>query len=152
MLAKIVKQWQFYRLIFLKNIYVNTVVVKSLSHVQLFETLWTVAHQASLSFTMSRSLLKLFSIEWMMLSNYLTLCRPFLLLPSIFAIVRVFSNQSALCQSIGSASASVLAMNIQGSFLLGLTGLFSLQSQGLSRVFSSPTIWKHQFFGTQHTH
>ena len=152
-LAKNVKQWQFYCLIFLKNIYVNTVVVKSLSHVRLFETPWTIAQKASLSFTMSRSLLRLVSIEWMMLSNYLALCRPPLLLPSIFATVKVFSNESALCWSIGaSASASVLAMNIQGSFPLGLTGLFSLQSKGLSRVFSSPTIWKHQFFGTQHTH
>ena len=72
-------------------------VVKSLSHVRLFETPWTVAQKTSLSFTMSRSLLRLVSIEWMMLSNYLALCRPPLLLPSIFATVRVFSNESALC-------------------------------------------------------
>ena len=56
------------------------------------------------------------------------------------------------CQSIGaSASASVLSMNIQGRFLLGLTDLISLQSKGLSRVFSGSTVWKHQFFGTQPT-
>ena len=70
--------------------------VQSLSHVQLFVTPQTAAHQASLSITNSRSLLKLVSIESMMPSNYLILCRPFLLLPSIFPSIRVFSNESAL--------------------------------------------------------
>ena len=58
---------------------------------------WTAARQASLSFTISRSLLKLMSIESMMPSNHLILCRPLLLLPSIFPSIRVFSNESALC-------------------------------------------------------
>jgi len=71
------------------------VVVKSLSHVQLFATPWTAAHQASLSFTVSRSLLKLMSIESVMPTNHLVLCHP--LLPSIFPSIRVFSNESALC-------------------------------------------------------
>ena len=85
-----------------------------------------------------------------MLSNHLTLCSPLLLLPSVFPSFRVFSNELALHtggQGTGaSASASVLPMNIQVWFPLGLIGLISLQSRGLSRVFSSTTIWKHQFF------
>ena len=64
--------------------------------VRLFATLWTAACQTSLSFTVSQSLLKLISIESVMLSNYLTLCHPLLLLPSIFPNIRVFSNESAL--------------------------------------------------------
>ena len=68
-----------------------------LSGVQLFATPWTAAHQASLSLTISRSLLKFMSIESVMLSNHLILCRPLLLLPSIFPRIRVFSNESALC-------------------------------------------------------
>ena len=64
--------------------------------VQLFVTPWTAAHQASLSFTISQSLLKFMSIESVMLSNHLILCHPLLLLPSVFPIIRVFSNESAL--------------------------------------------------------
>ena len=112
----------------------------------------TAACQASLSFTMSQSLLKLMSIEWCH-PTHLILCRPLLLLPSIFHSIRsllvswLFTSGS---QSIGaSASASVLPMNIHGWFPLGLTGFISLLSKGLSGVFSSTTIWKHQFFGTQ---
>ena len=73
-----------------------SVAVQSLSHVQLFETPWTVAHQASLSFTISRSLVKFMSIESVMLSNHLILCCPLLLLPSIFPSIRVFSNELVL--------------------------------------------------------
>ena len=69
----------------------------SLSHVQLFTTPWIPASQASLSITNSRSLLKLMSIESVMTSSHLILCRPLLLLPSIFPSIRVFSNESALC-------------------------------------------------------
>ena len=86
-------------------------------------------------------------------SNHLILFCPFLLPPSIFPSIRVFSNESVLrirCQSIGvSASSSVLPMNVQRWFPLGLTCLISLQSRGLSWVCSSTTVWKHQFFGTQ---
>ena len=71
--------------------------VQLLSRVWLFETPWTAAHQASLSITNSWSLLKLMSIESVMPSNHLILCRPLLLLPSIFPSIRVFSNESALC-------------------------------------------------------
>ena len=73
------------------------VIVQSLSRVQLFATSWTVACQASLSFTISWSLLKLISIELVMPSNHLILCHPILFPPSIFPSIRVFSNESALC-------------------------------------------------------
>ena len=72
-------------------------VVQSLSRAQLFATPWTAARQASLSITISQSSLKLLSIESMMPSNHLILCRPLLLLPSIFPSIRVFSNESVLC-------------------------------------------------------
>ena len=71
--------------------------VQSSRSVRLFATPWTEAHQAFLSITNSRSLLKLMSIESVMLSNHLILCRPLLLLPSIFPSIRVFSNESVLC-------------------------------------------------------
>ena len=70
---------------------------KSISHVRLFATSWTTAHQASLSITNSQSLLKLTSIELVMSSNHLILYRALLLLPSIFPSIRVFSNELALC-------------------------------------------------------
>ena len=70
--------------------------VQSLSHVWLFVTPWTAAHQASLSITNSQSLLKLMSIELVMPSNHLILCHPLLLPPSIFPSIRVFSNESVL--------------------------------------------------------
>ena len=72
------------------------VVVQLLSRVQLFATPWTTARQASLSFIISQSLLKLMSIEWVMPSNYLILCCPLLLLPSIFPSIRVFTNELVL--------------------------------------------------------
>ena len=70
--------------------------VQLLSHVRLFATLWTAAHQASLSMINSQSLLKLMSIESVMPSNHLILCHPLLLLPSVFPSIRVFSNESTL--------------------------------------------------------
>ena len=130
------------------------VVVQSLRCVWLFETPWAAAHQASLSFTISWSLLKFMSIVSVMLSNHLILCHPLLLLSSIFPSIRVFSNESALCirwpESIGvAASSSVLPMHFQDRSPLGWTGWISLQSKGLSRVFSNTTGQKHQFFGAQ---
>ena len=77
--------------------WVHFVVVKSLSHVWLFATPWTAAHQASLSFTISQSLLKLMSIELVMPPNHPNLCCPLLLLPSMFPSIRVFSKESVLC-------------------------------------------------------
>ena len=100
---------------------------------------WTAARQAYLSFTISWNLLKLMSIESVILSNHPILCHSLLLLPSIFPNFRIFPNESLLAsddKSIG-ASASVLPMNIQGWLPLGLIGLISLESKGLSGVFSS---------------
>ena len=77
------------------------VVVQLLSRVQLFATRWTEAHQASLSFTISQSLLKLMSIELVMPSDHLILCHPLLLLPSLFPSIGIFSNESALCMRTG---------------------------------------------------
>ena len=118
-----------------------------------FETPWIAACQASLSSTISWGLLKLISIEAVMSSNHLILSCPLLLLPSIFSSIRIFSNESILHtgdQSTGAwASTSVLPVNIQDWSPLGLTGLISLQSKGLSRVFSSTTVQKHKFFGAQ---
>ena len=128
------------------------VVVQLLSHVRLFVTPWTAACQASLSFTISQSLLKLMSIKLVLSSNHLVLYHPLLLLPSTFPNIRVFFLMSQLFgsgdQSIR-ASASVLLMNTQGWFPLGLTGLISLQSKGLSRAFSNTTAQKHHFFSVQ---
>ena len=111
--------------------FISTVVAQSVSHLRLLATLWTAARQASLSFPISWNLFKLISIESMMPSNHFIFCHPLLLLPTIFPKIRVFSNELALCnslQSIGaSASASVLPLNIQGWFPLGLTGVISFR-------------------------
>ena len=139
------------------------VVVQPLSCVQFFATPWTATHQASLSFTISRSLLRFMSIESVMPSNISSSAIPFsshlqsFSASGSFPVSQFFTSGG---QSIGaSASASVLPMNIQRSFPLGLTGLISSLSKGLSRVFSNTTVQKHQFFGTQlssqsnsHTH
>ena len=129
------------------------VVVQSLSCVQLFATPWTAACQAPLSFTISWSLLRLESIESVMLSNHLILCYPLLISLQSLSASRTFPMSWLFTsggQSIGaSASSSVLPMNIQGWFPLGLNGLTSLLSKGLSRIFSRNTIQKHQFFGAQ---
>jgi len=114
-------------------------------------TPWTATRLASLSFTISQSLLKLTSIESNMPSNHLIFCHPLLSGSQSFAASGSFTISwffASSGQSIG-ASASVFPMNIQGWFLLRLTGLFSLLSKGLSRVFSSTTVWKHQFFSAQ---
>ena len=101
------------------------------------------------------------SFKLVMLSNHLILCCPLLLPASIFPSIRVFSNESNEFQSIpiesggqsirASASASVLLKNIRGWFPVGCTSLISLQSKGLSRLFSSTTTWKHWFLGAHPT-
>ena len=120
---------------------------------QLSTTPWTRARQAFLFTTTSLSLPKLMSIESVMPSNHLIVCRPLLLLPLIYPSIRVFSNESTLCirwQNTGvSASISVIPMNTQEWSPLGWTGWISLQSKGLSRVFSNTTVQKHQFFSAQ---
>ena len=127
-------------------------------------TPWTAARQASLSITNSRSLLKLTSIESVMPSHHLMLGRPLLLPPSIFPSIRASSDafspgsqlfqMSQLFASGGqstrvSASTLVLPMNTQDWSPVGWTGWISLQSKGLSRVFSNTTVQKDQFFCPQ---
>ena len=113
---------------------------------------WTAALQASLSITNSQSLLKLMSIALVMPSNHLILCHP-LLLSSIFPSTRVFSNESVLL--IRGPKYWSFSFNISpsseysGLISFGWTGWLSLQSKGLSRVFSNTTVQKHQFFGAQ---
>ena len=123
-----------------------------LSCVQLFETAWTAAHQASLPFTISWSLLKFMSIESVMPSNHLILCHPLLLPLSIFPSIRVFSYELALCSRWPKywISFRISPSNeYSGFFPLVSTGLVSLQSRGFSRVFSNTKVQKHQFFGVQ---
>ena len=128
--------------------------VQPLSRVQLFVTPWTAARQASLSITNSQSLLKLMSIELVMPSNYLILCRPLLLPPSIFPSIRVFSNESVLCirwPKYRSFSFSISPSSEYSgliSFWMDWFDLLVVQGT-LSRVFSNTTVQKHQFFCTQ---
>ena len=128
---------------------------QSLSHVEIFVTPWTVACQASLSITNSQNLLKLKSIESVMLSNPLILCYPLILLPSIFPSIRVFSNESALYIRWPKYWSFSLCFSISPSN--EYSGLISfridwfdlLSSKGLSRVFSNTTVQKHPFFRAQ---
>ena len=126
--------------------------VQVLSHAWLSVTPWTATFQASLSIINSGNLLKLMSIEYVMPSNHLILCSPLCLLPSSFPAPGSFQMSHFFTsggQSIGvSASASVLPMNIQNWFPLGLTAWVSLLSKGLSRIFSNTIVQKHQFFST----
>ena len=123
--------------------------VQLLSSVPLFATLWTEAHQASLSITNSQSLLKLLSMSWW--------CHPTILLSVVsfssslqsfpasgsFQMSQLFASDG---QRIGvAASASVLPMNIQDWFPLGWSGWISLQSKGLWKVFSNTTVQKHHW-------
>ena len=116
-------------------------------------TPWTPAHWASLSFTISWSLLRLMPLEFMMPSNHLILCYPLLLLPSIFPSIMVFSNVSLLCimwSKYWSLSFIISrSSECSGLISLGLTGLIFLQSKGFSSIFSSTTVQKYQFFGAQ---
>ena len=136
------------------SIYLCVVVlVQSLSRVQLFVTPGTTAHQASLSFITSRICTNSSPLsQWChpTISSSVvpfSSCLQSFTASGSFPMIQLFPLGG---QSIGaSASASVFLMHIQGRFPLGLTGLISLQSKGLSRVFSSTTVWKHQFFGVQ---
>ena len=129
--------------------------VQSLSHVRLFATPWIAARQASLSITNSQSSPRLTSIESVMPSNHLILCRPLLLLPPIPPSIRVFSNQSTLHmrsgQSTGvSALASFLPKKSQGWSPSEWIGWIFLQSKGLSGVFSNTTVQKHVLIISAH--
>ena len=128
--------------------------VKSYSHVWLFVSPWTAAHQDSLSTTNSWSWLKLIFMESVMPSNPLILCRQILLPHSIIFPASVSFPMSQFLTSVGqsiggSALASVLPMDIQDWLCLGWTAWISLKSKEFSRVFSNTTVQKHQFFGTQ---
>ena len=131
----------------------HIVVAQSLSHVPLFATPWTVADKASLSFTISQNLLKLICTESMMSSNHLILCCPLLLLPSVFPSIRVFSNESGFLSrwpNYWAFSFSTSPSNEHSgliSFMIDWCDI--LQSKGLSRVFSSTTVTKQQFFSSQ---
>ena len=135
------------------NYQFSSVQIKKLSPVWLFVTPWPVACKTSLSITNSRSWLKLMSIESMMPSNHLILCRPPLLLLSIIPSIRVFSKESVLRSrwpEYRSISFTISpSKNIQECFPMQWTGWISLQSKGLSKVFSYTTVEKHQFFGAQ---
>ena len=121
---------------------------------------WTAAHQASLSITTSRSLLKLVSIALVMPSNHFNLCHPLLLPPSIFPHIRVFSSESILrirWPKYWSFSFSNSPSNEHSGLISFRIDWISLQSKGLSRVFSNTTVQKHQFFSSaffivQHSH
>ena len=127
-------------------------VVKSWRHVQLFVTPWTAAHQTSLSFTISQSLLKIVSIELVTSSNHLILSRP-LLLPSIFPSIRVFANESVLrirWSKYWSFSFSISAFNEYSgltSFRIDWFDLFAVQ--GILKRLLNTIIRKHQFFSAQ---
>ena len=126
--------------------------VQLLSRVQLFATPWTVAPQVSLSITNSWSLLKFMSIQSVMPSNYLILCHPLPLPPSIFPSIMVFSNGSVLHIRWPKywsfkASPSVLPVNIQDWFPLGLTGWISLQTKGLMTTRENIALTRQTFVG-----
>ena len=124
-----------------------------LSHVRLFATSWTAAHQASLSITNSQSLLKLMSIELVMPSSHLILCRPLLLQPSIFPSIRGFSSESFLhirWPKYWSFSFSISPSNeYSGLISFTMDWLDLLAVRGTLKVFSNTTVQKHQFFGAQ---
>ena len=125
----------------------------SASRVRLFVTPWTAACQASLSFIVSQSLLKLMSIESMMPSNHLFLCRPLLLLPSIFPSIRVFSNESALhirWPKYWNCSFSISpSSEYSGLICIRMDWLDLLAVQGTLMNLLQHHSLKHQFFGTQ---
>ena len=123
--------------------------VQSLSLVWLFGTPWTAALQGSLSITNSHSLLKLMSIESVIPSNHLILCRPLLLPPSVFPSIRVFSNESVLrirWPKYWSFSFSISPSDEYSGLISFRMDCFDLLVfQGLSGVFSSTTVQKHQW-------
>ena len=133
-----------------QNIYF---MISSVVQSCLFGIPWTAARQASLSITNSQRLLKLSSIELVMPSNHRILCWPYSSCLQSFPTSGSFQMSQLFAsdgQNIGvSASTSVLPMNTQDWSPLGWIGWISLQSKGLSRVFSNTTVKKHQFFCTQ---
>jgi len=139
---------------------VPVVAVQLLSCVQLFVTPWTAARQASLSITNSQSLLKLISIESMMPSNHLILCRPLLLPPSIFPSIRVFSNESALpIRWLKDWSFSISSSNeYSGLISFGMDWFDLLEVQGALKSLlqhhssKASVLWWLVFFMVQSIH
>ena len=138
-----------------KQNYFFNVVVLSLSHVQLFVTPWTAAHQASLSFITPCGLLKFMSIEGVMPSNHLIFCHPLLLPPSIFPSIRDFSNESVLLirwPKYWSFSFSICPSSVYSGFISFRINWFDLL---LSKDSQESAIWKYQssaFFVVQLSH
>ena len=130
------------------------VVVQLFSHVWLFVTPWTAACQASLSFTISQNSLKLMSVESMMPSSHLILSHCLLLLPSILPSIRVFSSESALCIKRPKYWSFSINPSNEYSGLISFRiywrlGWSPCSPRDSPEVFSSATVWKHQFFGAQ---
>ena len=131
--------------------------VQLLSRVRLFATPWTAARQASLSITNSQSLLKLMTFESVMPSNHFILCHPLFLPSSIFPSIRIFSNESVFhirLPKYWGFSFSISPSNEYSGLIsfrtdFSWTGWISLQSKGLSRVFSNTTVQRHQFSNVQ---
>ena len=134
-------------------VFLLSFVVQSLSHIRVFATPWNAAYQASLSFTISWSLLKLMSIESGMLSNHLILCHSLLFLSSIFPSIRVFSNELALhirWPTYWSFSLSISLYNKNSgliSFRIDWFDLFTVP--GTFKSLLQPTVQKHKFFAIQ---
>ena len=123
--------------------------MKVLSRFRLLVTPWTAAGQASLSFTKSWSLPKLMSIESVMPSSHLILCRPLLLLPSILPSTRVFSSESVLHMRWSQYCSFRFSISPSNEYLGLISFRMDWQSKGLSRVFSNTTVQKHQFFSAK---
>ena len=137
-------------------------IIQSLSHVWLFVTPWTATRQASLFFSVSQSLLKLMSIEWVMPSNHLLLCCPLLLLPSMFPNIRVFSNESAFCIrlpkywsfsfiiSLSSDYSGLISFRVDWLDLLAVQG--TLKSLVQHHSLKASILWCSAFFMVQLSH
>ena len=132
---------------------IGKIVVQSLTRVRLFVTPWTAAHQASLSFTISRNLLKLMSIESVIPSNYFFFCCPLLLLPSIFPSIRVFYNASALHIRGPNYWRFSFSINTfkeySGLISFRIDRFDHLAVQGTLKIFSNTIVQKHQFISFQ---
>ena len=137
---------------FLTSFVIQFSSVQLLSHVQLSATSWIAALQASLSITNSQSSFRLMYIESVMPSSHLILCLPLFLLPPAPPSIRVFSSESALCMRWSKYwcfSFSISPSNEHPGLISFRMDWISLQSKGLSRVFSNTTVQKHRFFGSQ---
>ena len=144
------------------NLCIYSAFVQSLSHIQLFATPWTAAHQVSLSFTISQSLLKLLFVESVMPSNHLILCHPLLFLSSIFPNIRVFSNELVLhvrwprywsfsfSISHSNEYSGLISFRIDWFDLLAVQG--TLKSLLQHHSLKASVLWQSAFFMVQLSH